>query len=114
MRVLIVDDHPSFRAFARELLELSGYEIVGEASDGRAALEQVERLHPDVVLVDVQMPELDGIEVALRLDGSGVAVVLTSSRQARDFGPRLSEAPARGFIPKDELTGSAFEALLAA
>lgn len=114
LRVLIVDDHPSFRAMARDLLELGGYDVVGEAADGEAALTQVNLLRPDVVLLDIQMPGLDGIEVARRLDGSGVAVVLTSSRQARDYGARLREARVRGFIAKDELSGPALEAVLVA
>ena len=67
MRVLIVDDHPSFRASARKLLESEGYDVVGEAADGAGALEAAEQLHPDVVLLDVQLPDLDGFEVAKRL-----------------------------------------------
>ena len=112
--VLIVDDHPSFRTFARELLELTGFEVVGEAADGAAAIAAVARLRPDVVLLDVQLPDLDGFEVAARLKGSGAAVVLTSSRGARDHGARLRAAAAHGFIPKEDLTGAALRAVLAA
>ena len=112
--VLIVDDHPSFRASARMLLESEGFEVVGEAEDGESALTAVRELAPQVVLLDVQLPDLDGFEVAERitLNGSGPKVVLTSSRDVDDLGP-LEESPCvRGFIPKAELSGAALEALL--
>ena len=110
--VLIVDDHPSFRASVRMLLECEGYEVVGEAEDGRAALTAVRELEPDVVLLDVQLPDIDGPEVAARLaaaNGTSPAVVLTSSRDLEDIG---ALSGVRGFIPKSELSGAALEALL--
>ena len=109
--VLIVDDHPSFRASARMLLEAEGFDVVGEADDGLAALRAVEELHPDVVLLDVQLPDIDGREVAVRLtaNGSAPAIVLTSSRDLEDIGFLTG---VRGFIPKSELSGAALEALL--
>lgn len=110
--VLIVDDHPSFRASARMLLEAEGYDIVGEAEDGYAALRAVSELLPDVVLLDVQLPDIDGPEVAARLAASnGVrpAIILTSSRDLSDIG---ALSGVRGFIPKSELSGAALEALL--
>ena len=110
--VLIVDDHPSFRASARMLLECEGYVVVGEAADGRAALEAVRELRPDLVLLDVQLPDIDGPEVAARLaeaNGTCPAIILTSSRDLEDIGV-LSGV--RGFIPKSELSGPALEALL--
>jgi DNA-binding NarL/FixJ family response regulator len=110
--ILIVDDHPSFRASARMLLECEGYEVIGEAEDGLSALEAVTRLHPDVVLLDVQLP--NGFEVAARLteNGSSPAIVLTSSRDVEDLGFLAGRDGVRGFIPKSELSGSALEALL--
>src|SRR5438105_2788065 len=78
--VLIVDDHPSFRATARALLQAEGFDVVGEAEDGASALALVAELRPDVVLLDVQLPDLDGFEVAQRLGADGPAVVLVSSR----------------------------------
>src|SRR5215216_1798937 len=108
--VLIVDDHPSFRASARMLLEAEGYSVVGEAEDGLSALRAVEELDPDVVLLDVQLPDIDGIEVAARLtaNGSAPAIVLTSSRDLADLGPVRDRCDVRGFIPKAELSGAGF------
>jgi DNA-binding NarL/FixJ family response regulator len=113
-RVLVVDDHPSFRRCARALLTAEGFEVVGEAEDGVSALEEARRLRPDVVLLDVQLPDIDGFEVAERLtkNGSRAQVVLVSSRDGSDFGPLVEQSGAVGFIPKAELSGSAVAALL--
>ena len=112
--VLIVDDHPSFRANARALLEAEGFEVVGEAEDGASALRAAAELAPELVLLDVQLPDLDGFEVAARLTngGGGPSVVLVSSRDGSDFGPLVARSGARGFIPKAELSGAALAALL--
>jgi DNA-binding NarL/FixJ family response regulator len=114
MSVLIVDDHRAFRASARRLLEAEGFTVVGEASDGHTAIAAAQQLEPDVVLLDVQLPDLDGFDVAARLAalGSPSAVVLTSSRAAREYGPVLADSPARGFIAKAELSGAALAGLL--
>ena len=113
-RVLIVDDHPSFRAAARLLLEDEGFEVVGEAADGAGGLSATAALDPDVVLLDVNLPDVDGFDVASRLciHQHGPKVVLTSSRDPRDFGPLVHRSGACGFIPKGELTGAALSALL--
>jgi DNA-binding NarL/FixJ family response regulator len=113
-RVLIVDDHPSFRASARRLLEADGYEVVGEAPDGASALSAVTELRPEVVLLDVQLPDANGFELAERMTGGNGSpqVVLTSSRDAADYEGLLAGSGARGFVPKSELTGSALAALL--
>lgn len=111
--VLIVDDHAAFRRSARLLLEADGYKVVGEAVDGHSALFKAERLAPEVVLLDVFLPDLDGFVVASELTCRGLAVVvLTSSRDGRDFGALVSECGARGFIPKTELSGAALAALV--
>ena len=112
--VLIVDDHPSFRATARALLEAEGFQVVGEAENGVAALRAVKELRPEIVLLDVQLPDFDGFEVAARLtrNGAGGAIVMTSSRDASDFGPLVRESGARGFVPKGDLSGSALAALV--
>jgi DNA-binding NarL/FixJ family response regulator len=112
--VLIVDDHPSFRATARALLEAEGFDVVGEASDGREAIAAAEDLHPDVVLLDVQLPDQTGFEVASTLTGDGrcVSVILVSSRDGSDYGPLVEESGALGFVPKAELSGARIAALI--
>jgi DNA-binding NarL/FixJ family response regulator len=112
--VLIVDDHPSFRSAARLLLEHDGFNVVGEAADGASGIAASTELHPDVVLLDVNLPDLDGFDVASRIcvDRGAPKVVLTSSRDPREFGPLVARSGAQGFIPKGELTGEALGALL--
>jgi DNA-binding NarL/FixJ family response regulator len=112
--VLIVDDHPSFRATARVLLEAEGFQVVGEAADGASALSEIARLRPEVVLLDVQLPDTDGFRVAaeLRNGGGSPAVVLVSSRDSADYGPLIARSGARGFVPKAELSGSRVSELL--
>lgn len=112
--VLIVDDHAGFRSRARQVLEADGYEVVGEAADGEAAIAVSRALRPDVILLDVQLPGIDGFEVARRLaDGSqGPQIVLTSSRDAADYGRKIDRSAARGFVPKADLSGEAIRALL--
>jgi DNA-binding NarL/FixJ family response regulator len=108
--VLIVDDHAGFRRAARALLEAEGYEVIAESATGGEALEAVGRLHPQLVLLDIGLPDVDGLEVCRRLAGTGPAVVLTSSR---DDYPAVERVGARGFIPKDELSGDTLAALAA-
>jgi len=111
--VLIVDDHPSFRATARMLLEAEGYDVVGEAPDGMSGIVAARELRPDVVLLDVNLPDIDGFDVAARLtNGNGPTVVLVSSRDGSDFGPLVARSGARGFISKSDLSGAALAALL--
>jgi DNA-binding NarL/FixJ family response regulator len=113
-RVLIVDDHLRFRATARRWLARGGFDVVGEATDGADALEAAARLRPDVVLLDVQLPDTDGFEIAaqLSLSRDPPTVVLTSSRDAAEFGGLVAHSGARGFIPKAELSGTRLTALL--
>ncbi|MGI8802913.1 MAG: response regulator [Solirubrobacteraceae bacterium] len=112
--VLIVDDHPCFRASARKLLESEGFEVVGEAGDGDSAVAQSAALRPDLILLDVQLPDIDGFAVAARVTGSkdAPAVILCSSREASDFGPLVATSGARGFVAKGELCGATLRALL--
>jgi DNA-binding NarL/FixJ family response regulator len=109
--VLIVDDHAGFRSQARALLEAEGYEVIGEAADGPTGYELARSLQPDVVLLDVQLPGMDGFAVSERLtavaDGSAPAIVLVSSRDAGSYGPRIERSGARGFVTKDDLSGAA-------
>jgi len=112
MTVLIVDDHPSFRASARTLLESEGYEVVGEAENGADAVKAAQELQPDLVLLDVQLPDIDGFQVAeqLRRLVDPPAVVLTSSRD--DYAPLVEASAARAFIRKDALSAEALAAAL--
>ena len=112
--MLLVDDHADFRASARTLLEAGGFAVVGEAADGRDALAAAARLRPAVVLLDIQLPDLDGFAVAERIAAGPdpPAVVLISGRDPRVYGPRLTAAPTRGFIAKGELSGAALAALV--
>jgi DNA-binding NarL/FixJ family response regulator len=107
-RVLIVDDHAGFRASARRLLEAEGFDVIGEAADGCEALTAARELQPDLVLLDVGLPDCDGRDLAGRLGtNGGLAVLLISSRDDIEAG-----ADALGFIPKDRLSGAAIRSLL--
>jgi DNA-binding NarL/FixJ family response regulator len=112
--VLIVDDHAGFRAFARTLLSEEGFVVVGEAEDGAGALEAARNLRPDVVLLDVQLPDTNGFAVAERIaeDPDPPQVVLISTRDASTYRRRLDSALVRGFIAKAELSGPALAALV--
>ena len=110
--VVIVDDHPSFRTSARTLLELEGFDVVGEAADGESAVELAKRLRPELVLLDVALPDTNGFDVAERLAGGPSKVILTSSREQRDLGRRVRSSGALGFVPKDRLTGEALRVML--
>ena len=114
--VLIVDDHPSFRASARTLLEAEGYEVVGEAENGETAVDAARALQPDLVLLDVQLPGIDGFAVAdqLRQLEDPPVVILTSSRDGADYGRCIGECGARGFVPKADLSGAAIAAFFTA
>jgi DNA-binding NarL/FixJ family response regulator len=111
--LLIVDDHADFRGLVSSLLVADGFDVTGEVGDGESVFAEVDRLHPDVVLLDVNLPGIDGFEVAQRLAAGDdpPQVVLTSSRLASDYGQRVERAPVRGFIPKHELSGAALAAL---
>jgi len=113
--VVIVDDHPSFRASARAILEADGFDVIGEAADGASALAAVNALRPDVLLLDIQLPDMDGFAVCDRLGVNGATpdVVLVSSRDAADYGSLIRDSGARGFIAKADLSGKAVAALLA-
>ena len=112
--ILIVDDDPRFRLQARDVLEADGFVVIGEATDGASGLQAAQALQPDVVLLDVGLPDIDGFEVARSLAANGPPpwVVLTSSRDARAYGRRLTSGDSLGFIPKERISGAAIRTLL--
>jgi DNA-binding NarL/FixJ family response regulator len=114
-RLLIVDDNPGFRRLASRLLEGEGYEVVGSAGDGREGLAAARELEPEVVLLDVNLPDGSGFEVAARLaeQTPGAAVLLTSTHSRDDYEQLAIDSGARGFVPKDELSAAELRRVLA-
>ena len=112
--MLIVDDHAGFRECARRLLEADGFDVVGEAPDATSAIAAVPEMRPDIVLLDVQLPDLDGVRAAGRIAalGGDSAIVLTSSRDQSDLIAASADGAARGFIPKSELSGAGIRKLV--
>jgi DNA-binding NarL/FixJ family response regulator len=113
-RAIVVDDHAAFRSSARRLLELVGYDVVGEAGDGSSGLALARELEPELVLLDIALPDMSGFDVAEALAGGRSSVVLVSSRAAADLGKRASRSGALGFIPKDRLSEDALRELVEA
>jgi DNA-binding NarL/FixJ family response regulator len=112
-RVVIVDDHPGFRASARAILENDGFEVIGEADTGTSALLLLREFRPDVVLLDVQSPDMSGFDVCIECgDLDQTSVVLVSSRDSADYGDLIEQSGACGFVAKADLSGPAIEALL--
>jgi DNA-binding NarL/FixJ family response regulator len=114
--VLIVDDHSAFRSRAKRMLEADGFEVVGEAADGASGVDAAQRLAPDVVLLDLQLPDSTGFEVAEAIAARSAppAVVITSTRDNDDYDARARRSGACGFVSKAELSGAAIEELLPA
>jgi DNA-binding NarL/FixJ family response regulator len=113
--VLIVDDHPSFRASARRMLEADGYCVVGELDNGEGVVAAVEKLNPQVVLLDVHLPDIDGFEVMRRLIDANDAppqMVLVSSHDFSDLDEAVGASGVRGFVAKSELSAEAISLLI--
>lgn len=113
--VLVVDDHDLFRSRVRIMLESAGFDVVGEADDAAHAIEQYHRLHPDLVLLDIQLPDRDGFSVAEELghEPDAPTVVLISSHEAEDYGSKLENANIASFIFKPDLSRETLQALIA-
>jgi DNA-binding NarL/FixJ family response regulator len=113
-RILVVDDHASFRGCARALLESEGFDVVGEAADGQSAVSLTGKLRPDVVLLDIQLPDGDGFAVAEQLLAVNpqLQIVLVSSRDRSSYGSLIERSGARGFLSKADISGVALERLL--
>jgi DNA-binding response OmpR family regulator len=115
LTILIVDDHADFRFITRALLEAEGFAVIGDVADGAAGIEAVRVLNPDVVLLDIGLPDIDGFEVARTLrasDGNAPTIVLISTRPAAEYGPQIADSGAAGFIAKEDLSGSGVRALM--
>ena len=114
LQVLIVDDHASFRRLAGRVLTQAGFTVVGEATDAESALTAAAALEPDVVLLDIVLPDRFGLAVAEQLQASRrpPRVVLTSSRSRSDFGSGYRWPDGCEFVPKHQLTGPGLLALL--
>jgi CheY-like chemotaxis protein len=112
--ILIVDDHDGFRALARAMLEDAGF-TVAEAATGAEATRAARSVRPSLVLLDIQLPDFDGFEVARRLatEPNRPVIVLTSARDASDYGGRIAACPVAGFLPKHQLSGEALHGFLA-
>lgn len=111
--VLLVDDHAEFRAFARGVITAAGYTVVAEATDGSAALRAALLHHPEIVVLDIRLPDMSGLDVARRMHTGPhpPVVILISSGDRREYEQVAREAGARGFIPKADLTATALRVL---
>lgn len=115
MTTLIVDDHAGFRASVRVLLEMEGFRVVGEACDADEAVKAAEALRPELVVLDVQLPDAEGFDVAREIIDRGLTtrVVLVSSRDEADYGDSIDCSGALGFVPKADLSGATLRAVIA-
>lgn len=111
---LIVDDHPGFRSEARQLLVVDGFEVVGEARDAADALRQAARLRPDLVVLDIGLPDMSGLELVGRLrDASSRSlVVLVSGRTESEYGGNVAASGADAFLEKMALAPGVLGALV--
>ena len=114
IRVLLADDHDLVRAGLRSLLQsINGIEVIGEAADGREAIRLLEELRPDVVLMDVMMPGLNGLEATERIvkEYPSVRVIILSMNAAEEFVLQAIRAGASGYLPKNAKTAELEQAL---
>jgi CheY-like chemotaxis protein len=113
-RVLIVDDNVGFRRLARQLIEHVGYTVVAEVGDGTTAIAAFQALRPRIVLLDIQLPDMDGFQVADLLAAEAMApiVVLISSRDRASYRLQLASSSANAFIEKGELSADSLAAAL--
>lgn len=116
VRILLVDDHPIVRQGLRTLLEgRSGWEVVGEASDGLEALEKIDSLQPDVVVLDVTMPRMNGLEacrlIQQRQKASGLEVLFVTQHDSPQMMREALDAGARGYVVKSNAARDLLEAV---
>jgi DNA-binding NarL/FixJ family response regulator len=112
--ILIVDDHAGFRRSARSLLSAEGFDVVGDVENGISGISAVRRLRPQIVLLDIQLPDIDGFAVADAMAAADprLSIIFVSSRDVASYGPQLARAPVSGFIPKSRLDGAAIRSLV--
>jgi DNA-binding NarL/FixJ family response regulator len=103
--VLVVDDHAAFRRSVLALLATGGFEVVGEAADGEEAVRMAAATAPQLVLLDIQLPDRDGFAIAEELIRLPVppVIVLISSHEETVYAAGIAAAPVRAFVPKDRL-----------
>ena len=114
-RILVIDDNVAFRGALGRVLETDGFVVVAGAATGAIGVRLAREHKPDLAIVDVQLPDTDGFDVAeqLRRLDPALDVILTSGLDSSDLGALVTDSPARGFIPKAELSVAAIKALLA-
>ncbi len=112
--VLVVDDHLGFRAEARQLLEGDGFDVIGEAGDGAGAVREALRLQPDLVVLDIGLPDGSGLDLVrpLRDIAPGTCVVLVSGRREDEYGGRVARSGADAFIEKMRLAPGVLRGLM--
>lgn len=115
LSVVIVDDQPAFRSAARTVISMLRWQVVAEAESGEAGIEQVATTHPDVVLMDINLPGINGIEATRRIVAGhpGIAVVLLSTYAADDLPADAGSCGATAYVRKDDLTPRLLRSLLA-
>jgi DNA-binding NarL/FixJ family response regulator len=116
VRILLVDDHPIVRQGLRTLLEgRTGWEVVGEASDGLEAIDKVDSLQPDVVVLDVTMPRMNGLEacrmIQQRTKSSGLEVLFVTQHDSPQMMREALDAGARGYVVKSNAARDLLEAV---
>ena len=114
-RILVIDDNTAFRRALGQVLDTESFVVIAGAATGESGVQLAREHKPDLVVVDVQLPDTDGFSVAEQLAGLDLTleVILTSGLDRSDLGALVTDSSARGFIPKDELSVAAIEALLA-
>jgi DNA-binding NarL/FixJ family response regulator len=115
LRTLIVDDNPRFIEAARRLLERQGMDVVGAASTSAQAVQQAERLRPEVILIDIELGPESGFDLARQLasaDGSRPNMIMISTHGADEVADLVAVSPVLGFLPKSNLSAAAIRELL--
>jgi DNA-binding NarL/FixJ family response regulator len=114
IRILLVDDHPIVRQGLKTLLEAHpGWEVIGEAADGLEAVDKADRLHPDVMVLDVTMPRMNGLEACrlIRQKAPGLEILFVTQHDSPQMMREALEAGARGYVVKSNAARDLLEAV---